>query len=145
MLWPKKRSYKKFDNEKKFLRLENSPLPHNFSNGPSLNHFHSEPLEIKENSKASEHGACQKVTLFVFSVAFVQARTRHLQRLKYRSDETICVLLLREHLNLKTNFENDRIRQTLLSSIALYPKQVIQGICMMASGCAFQTLNIDIL
>ena len=47
--------------------------------------------------------------------------------------------------NLKTNFQNDRIRQTLLSSIALYPKQVIQGICMMASGCAFQTLNIDIL
>ena len=38
MLWPKKNSYKDFDNEKKFLRLENSPLPspHNFSNGPSL-------------------------------------------------------------------------------------------------------------
>ena len=37
MLWPKKNSYKEFDNEKKFLRLENSPpLPHNFSNGPSL-------------------------------------------------------------------------------------------------------------
>ena len=37
MLWPKKNSYKKFDNEKKFLRLENSPPPpHNFSNGPSL-------------------------------------------------------------------------------------------------------------
>ena len=38
MLWPKKKSYKEFDNEKKFLRLENSPLPHphNFSNGPSL-------------------------------------------------------------------------------------------------------------
>ena len=141
MLWPKKSSYKKFNNEKKFLRLENYPLPppHNFSNGPSLNHFHSEPLEIKENSKASEHGAKGH------SVAFVQARTRHLQRLKYRSDETICVLLLRQHLNLKTNFQNDRIRQTLLSSIALYPKQVIQGICMMASGCAFQTLNIDIL
>ena len=33
----KKNSYKEFDNEKKFLRLENSPLPpHNFSNGPSL-------------------------------------------------------------------------------------------------------------
>ena len=29
MLWPKKNSCKKFDNEKKFLR-------HNFSNGPSL-------------------------------------------------------------------------------------------------------------
>ena len=38
MLWPEKNSYKEFDNEKKFLRLENSPPPpHNFSNGPSLN------------------------------------------------------------------------------------------------------------
>ena len=36
MLKPKKNSYKEFDNEKKFLRLENSPPPHNFSNGPSL-------------------------------------------------------------------------------------------------------------
>ena len=42
MLWPKKNSYKEFDNEKKFLRLKNSPTPtpptprHNFSNGPSL-------------------------------------------------------------------------------------------------------------
>ena len=35
---PKKNSYKEFDNEKKFLRLENSPPPppHKFSNGPSL-------------------------------------------------------------------------------------------------------------
>ena len=38
MLQPKKNSHKEFDNEKKFLRLENSPPPppHNFSNGPSL-------------------------------------------------------------------------------------------------------------
>ena len=36
MLWAKKNSYKAFDNEKKFLRLENSPLPLNFSNGPFL-------------------------------------------------------------------------------------------------------------
>ena len=36
MLWPKKNSYKEFDNEKKFLRLENSPPLHNVSNGPSL-------------------------------------------------------------------------------------------------------------
>ena len=38
MLWPKKNSYKESDNEKKFLRLENSPPPPslNFSNGPSL-------------------------------------------------------------------------------------------------------------
>ena len=27
MLWAKKNSYKEFDNEKKFLRLENSPPP----------------------------------------------------------------------------------------------------------------------
>ena len=34
----KKNSFKEFDNEQKFLRLENSPLPpppHNFFNGPS--------------------------------------------------------------------------------------------------------------
>ena len=38
MLRPKKNSYKEYDNEKKFLRLENPP-PHNFSNGPSLSYF----------------------------------------------------------------------------------------------------------
>ena len=27
MLWPKKKSYNEFDNEKKFLRLESSPPP----------------------------------------------------------------------------------------------------------------------
>ena len=27
MLWPQKNSYKEFDKEKKFLRLENSPTP----------------------------------------------------------------------------------------------------------------------
>ena len=37
MPWPKKSSYKEFDNDKKFLRLENPPPPpNNFSNGPSL-------------------------------------------------------------------------------------------------------------
>ena len=36
MLWPKKNSFKEFDNEKKFLWLENSSPSHNFSNGPSL-------------------------------------------------------------------------------------------------------------
>ena len=40
MLWPKKNSYKEFDNVKEFLRLENSsplpPPPHNCSNGQSL-------------------------------------------------------------------------------------------------------------
>ena len=36
MLWPKKNSYKEFDNDKKFLPLENSPPLHNFCNGPSF-------------------------------------------------------------------------------------------------------------
>ena len=31
MLWPKKNSYKEFDNEKESLRLENSPTPPNVS------------------------------------------------------------------------------------------------------------------
>ena len=33
-----KKFYKEFDNEKRFLRLENPPppLPHDFSKGPSL-------------------------------------------------------------------------------------------------------------
>ena len=42
MLWPKRNSYEEFDNEKKFLRLENSPpppLPNNLSNGPSLSQW----------------------------------------------------------------------------------------------------------
>ena len=44
MQGPEKNSYKEFDNEKKFLQLENSPPPpHNFSNGPSLISEH-EPL-----------------------------------------------------------------------------------------------------
>ena len=30
MLWPKRNSYEEFDNEKKFLRLENSPPPPTF-------------------------------------------------------------------------------------------------------------------
>ena len=32
----KKNSYQEFDDKKNFLWLENSPLPNNFSNGPSL-------------------------------------------------------------------------------------------------------------
>ena len=42
MLRPKKNSYKEFDDEKKFLRLENSPPPQkNFSNGPSVIRLHT--------------------------------------------------------------------------------------------------------
>ena len=40
MLWPQKNSYKELGSEKKFLRLENSPPPHNFSDDPSLTDIH---------------------------------------------------------------------------------------------------------
>ena len=48
---PKINSYNEFDNEKKFLRLKNSPPPppHKFSNGPSLNRFETIAL-LKEDS-----------------------------------------------------------------------------------------------
>ena len=53
MQGPEKNSYKEFDNEKKFLQLENSPPPHNFSNGPSLNEGVLMPTEEKStDSKA---------------------------------------------------------------------------------------------
>ena len=43
----KKNSFKDFDKEKKFLRLENSPPPpHNFSNGPFLRLTHEPCLGI---------------------------------------------------------------------------------------------------
>ena len=47
MLWPKKNSCKEFDNEKKFLRLENSfpPPP-----GCKENHFYSLPFGQAEAS-----------------------------------------------------------------------------------------------
>ena len=50
MLWPKSNSFKDFDKEKKFLRLENSPPPpsppDNFSNGPFLRLTHEPCLGI---------------------------------------------------------------------------------------------------
>ena len=49
MLWPKKNSYEEFDNEKKFLRLENSPPPHNFSNGLSLSFGAAKALSSTES------------------------------------------------------------------------------------------------
>ena len=52
MLWPKKNSYKEFDNEKKFLGLENSPPPHNFSDGPSLSCFSNVNLARRRSLSA---------------------------------------------------------------------------------------------
>ena len=50
MLWPKSNSFKDFDKEKKFLRLEKSPPPpsppDNFSNGPFLRLTHEPCLGI---------------------------------------------------------------------------------------------------
>ena len=36
MLRPRENSDKGFENEKKLLQLKNSPIPYNFSDGPSL-------------------------------------------------------------------------------------------------------------
>ena len=61
MLWPKKNSYKEFDNEKKFPRLENSPPPDNFVNGLSLKDGPLENLwgegraKYKKNIRAREN------------------------------------------------------------------------------------------
>ena len=63
MLWAKKNSYKEFDNEKKFLRLENSSPTHNFSNGPTLRDGPSENLSggegaaggVQKNIRAREN------------------------------------------------------------------------------------------
>ena len=52
MLWPKKNSYKEFDNEKKFLRLENCLPLHNFSNGPSLNMIRN---SLGKNGYCADH------------------------------------------------------------------------------------------
>ena len=43
MLWPKKNSYKEFDNEKNSCGSK-IPHPHNFSNGPSLRKILDPPL-----------------------------------------------------------------------------------------------------
>ena len=42
MLWPTKNHTMNLITKKKFLRLENSPPAHNFSNGPSLSFIFSE-------------------------------------------------------------------------------------------------------
>ena len=54
MLWPKKNSYKEFDNEKQFLRLENSPPPHKFSNGPSLRSYNFQPYQVLSLKECKE-------------------------------------------------------------------------------------------
>ena len=45
MLWPKKNSYKEFDNEKKFPRLENSPPP------PPIAYLMVRPLSLKSDQQ----------------------------------------------------------------------------------------------
>ena len=84
MLRLKKNSYKEFDEEKKFLRLENSPPPpHNFSNGPSLRrslitkhfrqcseknrNYHSNFLSGRFHQKATASVIRSRCELFVIS------------------------------------------------------------------------------
>ena len=53
MLRPKKNSYEEFDNEKKFLRLENSPPPPPISFLPSAFKLasHEEELELRSSPR----------------------------------------------------------------------------------------------
>ena len=51
MQGPEENSYKEFGNEKKFLQVENSPPPHNFSNGPSLTLPYAKIMELTLRKK----------------------------------------------------------------------------------------------
>ena len=77
MLGPKKNSYKEFDNEKKFLRLKNSPPPppHNFSNGPSL----KGPLTYQDTDTGVL--LCQEIWGYIGSLRFNRTCPCRLQML----------------------------------------------------------------
>ena len=59
----KKNSYKEFDDIIKFLRLENSLRPHNFSNGPSLIRFtlYEQVLHFGHGSRREVHNQFQEM------------------------------------------------------------------------------------
>ena len=63
MLWPKINSYKEFDDEKKFLRLENSPPPYNFSNVSSLNKVYYSGKLRSEVQPLTYHFLTERVSL----------------------------------------------------------------------------------
>ena len=74
MLTPKKYSHKEFNNEKKFLRLENSlpttPPPRNVSNGPSLRQVLPKFFTFYQSSLA------QLKHLVICQVTLTRRRTR---------------------------------------------------------------------
>ena len=53
MLWPKKKSYKEFDNEKNSCgsKIPHSPSPHNFSNDPSLRLGSAERFGLEHSTR----------------------------------------------------------------------------------------------
>ena len=69
MLWPKKNSYKEFDNEKKFLRLENSPRP-----PPPISFLMVRPLEYRIFVVIFQQ------LLLVFISQLLKAQTKYLGR-----------------------------------------------------------------
>ena len=54
MLWPKKNSYKEFDNEKNSCGSQIPLPPHNFSNGPSLSCFIVSNVSLVRRRSLSE-------------------------------------------------------------------------------------------
>ena len=73
-----KKSYKEFDEEKKFLRLENSPPPSNFSNGPSLN-------------IARRNGYAKQNIILAFCCIFLANKPRHkLSGIRRKEKKNVC-------------------------------------------------------
>ena len=75
MLWPKINSYKEFDNEKKFLRLENSSPPHNLSNGSSLRKLRVAFTANSERQIQVENFSKQKISRSKLSRTIVMDKT----------------------------------------------------------------------
>ena len=58
VLWPKKKSYKEFDNEKNIPAARKFPFPppHNFSNGPSLREAYDISLMCSTMNQREKQG-----------------------------------------------------------------------------------------
>ena len=111
MLRPKKNSCKEFDNEKKFLQLENSPPPHNFSNGPSLKylmfkHIHKPTETFQYTHFSSCHPPSVKKG-FVKGEALCLLRTNSVKEsFELKKKEFITRVIIRTRLRLGTHRNN---------------------------------------
>ena len=129
MLWPKKNSYKEFDNEEIFLQLENSPppitflmvrpliklLPDSKTMATLVNYTCKRFLELTPNLNNVHHflDRCYKGRYI--------SRKLNIRELLERSDRPIFRNVLRTNSPLvkvlpERNFTNYRAKKTMLSS-----------------------------